>query len=83
MAAVGCSSSYLSQDEQTLHFGLGDSDYVESLRIVWPDGAEEIHYGLAADREIVFQHHATYPVRVGHHTASNEARSRTIQGPAP
>ncbi len=41
MVEVGCSSSYLSQDEHTLHFGLGGQAAVESLRIVWPDGAEE------------------------------------------
>ena len=45
MAQIGCSSSYLSQNEPTLHFGLGDSTQIETVRIVWPDGAEETHHG--------------------------------------
>ncbi len=56
MAEVGSSSSYLSQDELTLHFGLGDAERVESLRIVWPDGTQEVHTDLPVDRERQFVH---------------------------
>jgi len=62
MAEVGASSSYLSQDELTLHFGLGASETADSLRLVWPDGAEETHTQLAVDRELKFLHAARYPV---------------------
>ncbi|MCH8878422.1 MAG: CRTAC1 family protein [Planctomycetes bacterium] len=60
MGEVGCSSSYLSQDETTLHFGLGDARGVEVLRIVWPDGAEETHEDVEIDRTLTFVHDPRY-----------------------
>lgn len=60
MAEVGCSSSYLSQDELTLHFGLGDCDAVDSVRIVWPDGAEETIEQPPVDNTILRTHDAAY-----------------------
>ena len=56
MAEVGCSSSYLSQDELTLHFGLGKASEMTALRIVWPDQSEELHKNLPLNREHEFIH---------------------------
>ncbi|MCH8967297.1 MAG: CRTAC1 family protein [Planctomycetes bacterium] len=61
MAAVGAGSSYLSQNELTLHFGLGNATAVTSLRIVWPDGAQETHKDLPVDRAVEFMHPSNYP----------------------
>src|SRR5690606_6566950 len=33
--------SYLSQTELPVTFGLGNTDTVEALRVVWPDGSEQ------------------------------------------
>jgi hypothetical protein len=52
MGEVGCSSSYLSQDELTLHFGLGSATRVDSLRIVWPDGTDETRHDIAVDQKL-------------------------------
>ena len=46
-----------------LHFGLGAEMTVDQLRIVWPDGAEEVRTEVAAERELSFVHAAKYPVR--------------------
>jgi hypothetical protein len=62
MAEVGGSSSYLSQDELTLHFGLGESSTVTSLEIRWPDGTEETHAAVPADQTVTYRHEARYPV---------------------
>ncbi len=62
MAEVGSSSSYLSQDDSTLHFGIGEHEVIDSLRIVWPDGAEEVHEHAPADRTLTFTHDAEYPL---------------------
>ncbi len=62
MAEVGSGSSYLSQHQLTLHFGLGETENVESLRIVWADGKEEVHHDLSADRVVTYSHAAEYPV---------------------
>ncbi len=60
MAEVRSGSSYLSQHEQVLHFGLGQAKSVDSLRIIWPDGGEERHQDLSVDQELVFEHAAAY-----------------------
>ncbi len=60
MAEVGSSSSYLSQDEHVVHFGLGDATSVDTLRIVWPDGSEETRRDIAVDEIIKVVHQADY-----------------------
>jgi hypothetical protein len=37
---VKTGSSYLSQSELTLTFGLGAADSIDQLRIIWPDGSK-------------------------------------------
>jgi hypothetical protein len=64
MGEVGCSSSYLSQDELTLHFGLGSAARVDSLRIVWPDGTEETRHDTAVDQKLTI-HRAAHPALAG------------------
>jgi hypothetical protein len=70
MLEIGASSSYLSQDEQTAHFGLGDAVRVDTLWVVWPDGTEETHHGLVADQHLSFTHPAQYPVHLAAPTAN-------------
>ncbi|MCH7526645.1 MAG: CRTAC1 family protein [Planctomycetes bacterium] len=63
MQELGASSSYLSQDEQVLHFGLGAEMMVDYLRIVWPDGTEEVRTEVGAGQELSLVHAGKYPVR--------------------
>ncbi len=63
MGEVACSSSYLSQDELTLHFGLGAAEAVDSIRIVWPDAIEETITGQSVDQTRYVVHDAQYPLR--------------------
>jgi len=44
---------YLSEDEPRLHFGLGDDDRVERLRVRWPGGGTSVRENLPVDRVIV------------------------------
>jgi hypothetical protein len=46
---VGPTHGYLSQSELPVTFGLGDSDQIERLEIVWPDGATQEVAGPQAD----------------------------------
>lgn len=41
---------YLSTSEHVAHFGMGAEDVVESLRIVWPSGTEQVCENLEANR---------------------------------
>ena len=47
---VNSGSSYLSQNDLRIHFGLGDELRVDKAEILWPDGAVERLVSLAADR---------------------------------
>jgi enediyne biosynthesis protein E4 len=47
---VRSGSSYLSQNDMRLHFGLGKAAKVDELEIRWPSGKTETIKGLAADK---------------------------------
>ncbi len=42
--------AFRSQTPSYLHFGLGSATSVDTLRIRWPDGTEEIYSGVAVDQ---------------------------------
>ena len=44
------SRSYLSQIELPVTFGLGETDRIDRLRIVWPNGQEQVLTDLAVDQ---------------------------------
>jgi hypothetical protein len=46
-------NSYRSEAPNIVHFGLGDKDTVESLKIRWPSGKVQELRNLKADRHIV------------------------------
>ena len=62
MDEVGCSSSYLSQHESVLHFGLGRETSARLLQVLWPDGEIEEHEAVNANQEVLLRHAAHYPV---------------------
>jgi len=45
-------SSYLCSNDPRVHFGLGRERRFRSLRVVWPDGKEEVFPGGDADRVV-------------------------------
>jgi enediyne biosynthesis protein E4 len=49
-STVRTGSSYLSQSELPLTFGMGKKDAAERLVIQWPSGRTEEHKGLKAGR---------------------------------
>jgi hypothetical protein len=48
-------SSYLSQDDGRVHFGLGATNKAEELTIRWPSGEEQILENVAADRVLTVE----------------------------
>ena len=48
-------SSYYSQNDLRLHFGLGRAARVESVDVAWPSGVKEIYRDLEANRIFVIQ----------------------------
>lgn len=47
---------YLSQPEQTLHFGLGSIDKVDSIRITWADGNQQKLSSTAVDTTLLIHY---------------------------
>jgi hypothetical protein len=45
-------SSYISQDDKRLHFGLGAAAVADALEVRWPDGATSRMTNVKADRII-------------------------------
>lgn len=52
MKEIHAGSSYVSQQPEELHFGLGTAKTVDVLRITWPDGVEEVYHNVAVDQHI-------------------------------
>lgn len=53
---------YLSSVSPTLHFGLGQRSYADSLQVLWPDGREQTLRDVKANRRLsILQEHATEP----------------------
>ncbi|HBI46731.1 MAG TPA: RNA-binding protein [Planctomycetales bacterium] len=47
--------SYLCSNDCRAHFGLGASNAVDSLEVLWPDGVREIFPGRPADQVVVLR----------------------------
>ncbi len=45
-----------SQGHYRTYFGMGKSSKAEEVRIVWPDGTEEIHNNIEADKLLVYEY---------------------------
>ncbi len=54
--SIDAGSAYLCQMEPVAHFGLGQTDTVDAVRIRWPDGRTRILEGLDADQDIRVPH---------------------------
>ena len=58
---VRSGSSYLSQNDFRLHFGLGRAPTVDSLKVRWPGGAVDWIRSILVDTEIVVREGETGP----------------------
>jgi hypothetical protein len=55
-------NSYASQNDLTLHFGLGAATTIDRLEVKWPDGASELFRVGSIDRRVTMvQNEATKP----------------------
>ncbi len=48
--AVMSQSSYVSHNDLRVHFGLGEADHVDAIRVRWPNGTTERFSGVEAGR---------------------------------
>jgi len=59
-----CGEAYISQHSQHLIFGLGEETSVDSLKIQYPSGHEDIYYELQADTAYHFHEGETYQIAI-------------------
>ena len=52
---VRSGSSYISQEDKRLHFGLGELDKADSIEVRWPDGTTTRRENVDANQEIVIE----------------------------
>ena len=48
-------SSYLSQDDGRIHFGVGVAEKVDKLTIHWPSGQDQVLENLTVDRVLTVE----------------------------
>ncbi|NKB67401.1 MAG: T9SS type A sorting domain-containing protein [Candidatus Latescibacteria bacterium] len=50
------SYGYGSQTQPRLHFGLGNTNKIDLLRVTWPNGVESVSRGVAVNRRLVLDY---------------------------
>jgi hypothetical protein len=55
-----------SQDALELHFGLGETQIVDSILLIWPSGMKQRLYDIAADQLITIEQQGNVPPRYFH-----------------
>ena len=80
---VQSGSSYISQEDKRLHFGLGKAGQVDSLEVTWPDGTKTTmaeRQGQPADRDragaVITRRHRFARARSFHPTSTNRCSRR-------
>jgi hypothetical protein len=53
---LNAAGSYLCSNDARAHFGLGASDRVDAVEVLWPDGSRETFLGGPADRAVTVRH---------------------------
>jgi hypothetical protein len=61
---VRSGSSYISNNDMRLHFGLGAATKIDSVEVRWPNGRDEHFEGIAVDKIQVVKEGEGKPVAV-------------------
>ena len=78
---VGAQASYLSQNDATEHFGLGELAAVDSVIVVWPSGSRQVMTNVAAGQTVrivegVQEFWSVYREATAHRVAGRVAEAR-------
>ena len=61
LRVVQSGSSYLSQDDKRLHFGLGAATKADSIDVTWPDGTHSTLRDVRVDRVLEVSQYVAAP----------------------
>ncbi|MDX1584022.1 MAG: ASPIC/UnbV domain-containing protein, partial [Thermoanaerobaculia bacterium] len=77
MRELNAGNNYVSSNPLVAHFGLGDAEVVDEIRIVWPSGEESLFLDVEANQFLVVSEEtSTFETIDPHETPS---RKRTIR----
>lgn len=58
---IGAQPSYLSQNSQVEHFGLGSTSNIDTLEIIWPSGLRQLFHHVETNRRVkIVEGNVTY-----------------------
>src|SRR5262249_3804811 len=78
---VRSGGSYLSQNDMSLHFGLGNTARVDELTIMWPSGINDRWTNVPADQKMVAQESSSSARTMNIRTRAN--RTTAPRNPLP
>ncbi len=55
---------YLSSMGETIHFGLGNIQQIDTIYIYWPDNTYEVHTNIEINQQIDFEYRASNPKKI-------------------
>ncbi|MBX2896213.1 MAG: VCBS repeat-containing protein [Cyclobacteriaceae bacterium] len=70
---------YLSSVEGTAHFGLGTSVSADSIKVIWPDGSEQILRSVPANQELIVHHQDATPKRAQPHSNNHLVTEASVE----
>jgi hypothetical protein len=73
---VQSGTSFLSQNDPRLHFGLGNENKYDRIEVLWPGGDREVFAGGRANQIIVLRQGAGSPVVRAAGSQSGSRRQR-------
>jgi hypothetical protein len=53
--SIAISSGYLASHSPWLHFGVGETQVIDSIEVRWPDGSTEVFPGGSVDRSVILR----------------------------
>lgn len=77
------SENFLGQNSQHIIFGLKSFELVDSVKIIYPSGYEDIYYNLPVDTHFIFTEGETYKINVAISESINNCIGDSILLSAP
>ncbi len=75
---IGVGNGYCGQNTLDVHFGLGSETMVDSVKIIWPDGAIDLFTGLIANNYNILQRGNQTPLSTIFHMQPDDFKIEKI-----
>jgi len=76
---INSQSGFAAQSSLSAHFGLGNDDMIDSLRVVWPSGQVQVLTGLMLDECLTINETVVVPVELAYFSAQVKYNAVELQ----